>query len=253
MADSEDEERIFKSAVMRSNILVLISLVLIASGCVNFGEPNSKEKITNTAVTLNQNLNYSEVEEVSNFISYSNLTDNPETHKGKIIREHGRVVQKLDNGFLLASRAVNTGFSYEYKSDIVWVTKSDNSKISLDQILTVFGAYKGTRKYETIRGKIKTVPQMNMGYVTDKVDVTVRVNNFGGKNVPDRVNKLCADHKCVKNVSEHTFRLAVNEQHRFWIEDKRFKKNDITSNKSKKITSKTGFSLGREMKEEYRP
>lgn len=194
----------------------------------------------------NVEMNYSELKDSSQEISYDNLLQYPDRHGGKIISQHGRIIQTVDGGFLLASTSTYAGRgSREYNRDVVWIsTQNQDSLIEKDSIVTVYGVFTGTKTYETEGSEYATVPSMTLEHITDKIEVTISAKTDtsdmrGYQEIePVRVDQICLGSNCVENVQNNTFRVPINKEYRIQITDSELD----TVNTTEFIGSKSSFS-----------
>lgn len=96
--------------------------------------------------------------------TYENLMRTPETYDNHSISMTGKVMQVQDDVFLVQV----SQDEYGLWDDIVMVDdlRNDSSvHILEDDIITFYGSYQGTTKYETVMGDSKTVPLVYAGYI----------------------------------------------------------------------------------------
>jgi hypothetical protein len=105
-------------------------------------------------------------------IAYAALSRNPDSYKGKAVLFRGQVVQALESGRSVALRVNVTQDQYHWK-DTVYVDyrkkAPDETRILENDIVTLWGEYKGIKSYEAIFGNTVQIPHV----------VAVSVQNFG--------------------------------------------------------------------------
>ena len=86
--------------------------------------------------------------------SYSDLLRNPDDYLGKSVHFHGKVMQALEDGFLVEV----TDKGYGIWDDIVVIAWDGKPNVIEDDIVDVYGTYTGAYTYQTAIGAQKTVP-----------------------------------------------------------------------------------------------
>lgn len=207
---------------------MILSLVILASGCVS-----------NSSNSEGSEMTYAEAEEKSTTISYSNLLQYPERHRGTFIEKEGRIAQVFDGGLLLHTNLAMYDSVNRWKGGLMWVDRQNNySMYHKEGYLKVFGDYRGTKTYEGENGEYATVPRMGTRFVTDAVEVEIeatadpkvpreesKVVSVGlpyGASKPINVGKICVYQKCSFDTNKSTFRLKTNSTHQVRVTDSKY-------------------------------
>jgi len=205
---------------VKFRLVVILSLVIVASGCVN-----------NSSNYEDSQMNYSEAKEKSTTVSYSNLLQYPEKHRGTFIEQEGRVAQVFEGGLLLHTRRNFDRFEFDindFEGNLVWVNTQNNFSIyRKNHYLKVFGKFKGTKIYETQSGEYSTVPVMETSLVSARREADIKPNIETSiepeKDLePVKADKICVEDVCKTNVSNTTFRLEVGRTYTVNINDSEY-------------------------------
>ena len=102
--------------------------------------------------------------------SYKKIARNPNKYIGKRMKFKGKVIQVQEGWFKSVTLRVNvTKGEYGFWDDTIWVDytyKDDNeSKILDDDIITIYGEFKGTESYTSVLGSKVTIPKIEAKYI----------------------------------------------------------------------------------------
>lgn len=207
---------------MKARLLVLLFLVVMASGC-----------ISNIPGSENSKMNHSEAKEKSTTVVYENLFRSPEKYKGTLIEEEGRIDRVFDDGLTLHTEVLHGQIGsemdvYDWAGDKIWVdTQNDFSIYEKDHYLKVYGEFKGTKTYKTSNGEYKTVPRIGTSYVlgSREKDVNIAIDTIKGspeRTEPQKVDRFCVGSSCKYNKSISKFWLEVGGNYTVKVTDSEF-------------------------------
>lgn len=161
-----------------------IILSVIAIVCIVFwlgigltSEDSNNETISTSAKSENKATEVKETKEqyIASCLDYKykDLARNPNEYKGKRIKFTGEVIQ-VQEGFLnsVVLRVNVTKNEYDFWEDTVYVeytySNSNESKILEDDIIDLYGEYKGLKSYTSVLGSTVTIPEVEAKYINIK-------------------------------------------------------------------------------------
>lgn len=104
-------------------------------------------------------------------VTFEDLSRNPNEYYGNNVKVTGEVFQKIsDNGedaeYLVSITPEGNEYYTYYTNQIyVWYYYDDADKMIEDDIVTIYGIGDNEYTYETVSGKVKTVPAIEAIYV----------------------------------------------------------------------------------------
>lgn len=102
-------------------------------------------------------------------MDYKTIARQPELYEGKNIKVTGEVWQVVEEGddALYQINIDKTEYGYDYNSSvqIIYKEAKNNFRVLEDDIITVYGEYKGIVSYTTVLGAKQSIPQISAKYI----------------------------------------------------------------------------------------
>lgn len=134
----------------------------------------SNNKSNNTANIQNEKvpeLSKEDYQKQCKKYDYKELARNPNNYKNKKVKFTGEVIQVQEGWFNSVVLRVNvTKGEYGFWEDTMWVDytyKDENeSKILEDDIINIYGEFKGQKTYTSVLGSNVSIPQVEAKYIS---------------------------------------------------------------------------------------
>lgn len=193
MEEKRNEKRDEKRKVNNRTVIIVLS-VIVGLGILSnfFGEkdpqtdnnvPNQEEtaastteadtpSTTETTAEVTTEAKTETPEEYKNScqsMDYKTIARQPELYEGMNIKVTGEVWQVVEEGddALYQINIDKTEYGYDYNSSvqIIYKDAKNNFRVLEDDIITVYGEYKGIVSYTTVLGAKQSIPQISAKYI----------------------------------------------------------------------------------------
>ena len=151
-----------------------------ASGTTEAGTSNAAEIPVEIPTAADTAETPQEYKESCQAMDYKTIARQPELYEGKNIKVTGEVWQVVEEGddALYQINIDKTEYGYDYNSSvqIIYKDAKNNFRVLEDDIITVYGEYKGIVSYTTVLGAKQSIPQISAKYVELQQEETTESN-----------------------------------------------------------------------------
>ena len=150
------------------------------SGTTEAGTSNAAEITAEITTVADTTETPQEYKESCQAMDYKTIARQPELYEGKNIKVTGEVWQVVEEGddALYQINIDKTEYGYDYNSSvqIIYKDAKNNFRVLEDDIITVYGEYKGIVSYTTVLGAKQSIPQISAKYVELQQEETTESN-----------------------------------------------------------------------------
>lgn len=175
MSDNNEKKPVYKKVWFW--ILVIFFWIVIMSAVTSNKDNNNVTTSTNTTETAVEAetvqepvISKEDYQAQCKEYSYKELARNPNQYKGEKVKFTGKVIQVQESwGNSVILRVDVTKDEYGLWDDTIYVDykyKDENeSKILDDDIISIYGEFKGQKTYATVLGSSMSIPQIEAQYI----------------------------------------------------------------------------------------
>lgn len=134
-------------------------------------QQNSNTKTNTQQSNKTPEISKSDYQKLCKVYDYKELARNPNKYKGNKVKFTGEVIQVQEGWLNSVTLRVNvTKGEYGFWEDTIWVDYTykdgNESKILDDDIINIYGEFKGQKTYTTVLGSSISIPQVEAKYIS---------------------------------------------------------------------------------------